>query len=49
MKIPARTNRIMAKVPEMMFAKYKPAITIATSILTTLSAVPIFGFIVLFD
>jgi hypothetical protein len=32
----------------MMFAKYKPAIKIATSILTTLSAVPIFCFIVLF-
>jgi hypothetical protein len=32
----------------MMFVKYKPAITIATSILTTLSAAPIFGFIVLF-
>jgi hypothetical protein len=47
-KTPARTKRIMAKVPEIMFAKYKPAITIATSILTTLSAVPIFGFIVLF-
>jgi hypothetical protein len=46
-KIPARTNSTIAKVPEMMFAKYKPAIKIATSILTTLSAVPIFGFIVL--
>jgi hypothetical protein len=48
MKTPARTKRIMAKVSEIMFAKYKPAITIATSILTTLSDVPIFGFIVLF-
>jgi hypothetical protein len=46
MKTPARTKRTMAKVPEMMFAKYKPAKTIATSILITLSAVPIFGFMV---
>jgi hypothetical protein len=44
-KTPARIKRIIATVPEMMFAKYKPAITIATSILTTLSMVPMFFFI----
>lgn len=48
MKTTASMMRMMAKVPEMMFAKYKPAIAIAISILTTLSAVPIFGFIVIF-
>ena len=48
MKTPARTKRTMANAPETMFAKYKPAITNATSTLTTLSAVPIFDFIVLF-
>jgi hypothetical protein len=48
MKTPARIKRTMAKVPEMMFVKYKPAIMTATSILTTLSAEPMFGFIVLY-
>jgi len=45
-KTPARIKNIIATVPEITFVKYKPAITIATSILTTLSVVPIFGFIV---
>jgi hypothetical protein len=44
MKTPERIKRIIATVPEIMFAKYNPAITIAISILTTLSAVPIFFF-----
>jgi hypothetical protein len=40
-------KKMIATVPEIMFEKYKPAITIATSILITLSAVPILFFIVL--
>lgn len=48
MKIPASTKRMIAVVPEIWFSKYKPVIKIATSILTTLSAVPIFFFIVCF-
>jgi hypothetical protein len=48
MTIPARTNKTIANVPEIIFVKYKLTIKIAKSILTTLSAVPIFGFIVLF-
>jgi hypothetical protein len=47
MKTPARINRTIATVPEMMFEKYKPEITTATSILTTLSMVPTFFFICL--
>jgi hypothetical protein len=46
-KTPASIKRIIATVPEMMFAKYKPAIAMATSILTTLSMVPMFFFICL--
>lgn len=46
-KTPANIKRIIAAVPEIMFAKYKPAITIATSILTTLSMAPMFFFICL--
>jgi hypothetical protein len=45
MKIPATTRRTMAVVPEIWFAKYRPAITRAASILTTLSMVPMFFFI----
>ncbi len=47
MKIPARIKRRIATVPEIKFAKYNPAITIATSILTTLSTEPMFFFIVI--
>ena len=36
---------MMATVPEMMLAKYKPAMMTAASILTTLSTVPMFLFI----
>jgi hypothetical protein len=45
-KTPARIKRIIATAPEMRLAKYKPAITIATNVLTTLSAIPMFFFIV---
>jgi len=45
-KIPANTNKTIAKVPEIRFAKYNPPIRMAISILATLSAVPIFDFII---
>lgn len=45
MKTPASTKSIIAVVPETWFAKYKIAITIATSILIALSLVPMFFFI----
>ena len=45
MKAPATTSRTMAVVPEIRFAKYKPAIPIAASSRMTRSTVPIFGFI----
>lgn len=45
MKTPARINRIIATVPEMIFKKNNPAITTARSILTILSIDPIFFFI----
>ncbi len=46
MKTPASTNKIIATVPEIRLAKYKTTIAIAASILTALSTMPIFGFIV---
>ena len=42
---PARTNKMMAAVPVICFAKYNPIITNATTILRILSTVPMFGFI----
>lgn len=46
MKMPANINNTIARVPEMMLAKYNPAMTRAITILTTLSMVPIFLVIV---
>ena len=46
-KMMASDNKMMAVVPEIFSAKYKPAITRAMTILTTLSKVPILFFIVL--
>jgi hypothetical protein len=46
-KIPARIKRIIATVPEITLVKYSIIIAIATSILVTLSAIPIFGVIYL--
>ena len=43
--ITARIKRMMAIVPEIRLVKYKPIITMAASILITLSTVPMFGFI----
>ena len=48
MKIAATANKIIATVPEIMFAKNNPAITSATIILTTLSNVFKFFFIVFY-
>lgn len=47
MKTPASSKKIIATVPEIKFAKYKPTIMAATSILTTLSTEPMFFFIVI--
>ena len=45
MKTTASTPSKMARVPEITFEKYSPAITTAMSIRTVLSIVPIFVFI----
>ena len=42
----ARVNNIIPKVPEIVFVKYKPAISTAIATLTNLSIFPIFAFIV---
>ncbi|SEG30348.1 Uncharacterised protein [Flavobacterium hibernum] len=44
----ANMPNMIANVPEMTFVKYKTPITTATSILITLSTVPMFFFISLF-
>jgi hypothetical protein len=44
-KMADKISNTMATVPEITFAKYKPIITRAISILTTLSIVPMFLFI----
>ena len=46
-KIPANTTSKSPKVPEIVFEKYKTTIAIATSVLKTLSDVPMFVFIVI--
>jgi hypothetical protein len=46
-KIPARIKLTIANDPEITSVKYKPIITIAIRILTTLSVAPMFVFIVL--
>jgi hypothetical protein len=45
-KIPATISKTMAVVPEIRLVKYKTAMAKAASILTILSAVPMFNFIV---
>ena len=44
MKMPARTSKMMASVPEITLVKNKMTITTATSILVILSTAPIFFF-----
>jgi len=43
--MPAKINSAIAIFPERIFIKYKPIIAMATSILITLSAEPMFFFI----
>jgi len=45
--IPANTSNTIPNMPVMIFVKNKTAITTATSILITLSTVPMFFFIIL--
>jgi len=44
-RIPAKINKTMAVTSEILLVKYKLITTIAVSILNTLSAVPMLGFI----
>jgi hypothetical protein len=46
MKIPEKISRIMARIPDMTFAKYNAITMTAISILITLSINPMFFFIV---